>query len=107
MTANVPIPDELNAVRLEIKRLAERESELRRLILTDPETRTGNDWVAEVKEVTQDRCDLKELKACHPDIAAQFTFPQTITRIVLNGINEDGELVSARKMRAAKSGDAQ
>src|SRR5215469_4502969 len=103
--ANVPVPDELNAVRTEIKLLQAREAELKRLILTDPEAREGKNWIAEVKTVFQDRVDTKEMRACHPDIVAQFTFPLTTTRIELSGVTDDGELISARKMRAAQAGD--
>jgi len=54
---NTPVPDELNAVRLEIKRLAERESELKRLLITDPELREGKDWLAEIRVTHEARTD--------------------------------------------------
>jgi hypothetical protein len=105
---NTPVPDELAAIREQMKALESREAELRRLLLAHPDLREGAGWIAEIKTITQDRTDLKELRACHPRLVEEFTFPQEITRIVLSGITEDGELVSARKMRsAAKSGDAQ
>jgi hypothetical protein len=98
--SNLPPPDELAKIREDIRRLEERESTLRSIILSDPTARTGANWLAEVKTVQQSRVDLKELRACHPDIVAEFEFPTEITRIVLSGITEDGEVVSARKMRA-------
>lgn len=106
---NLPVPDELAAVREQIKRLETREAELRQMIFGDPEARTGKDWVAEIRTTTQQRTDMKELRAQHPAIVDEFTYPTEITRIVLSGIDaETGELVSARKMRsAAKSGDTQ
>src|SRR5215471_398497 len=99
---NTPVPDELNAVRLEIALLEERERELKRLLLENPDLREGNHWIAEVKQVHTTYTDLKELRAMHKDLVAEFTFPKTVTRIELSGVTEDGELVSARKMRAAQ-----
>jgi hypothetical protein len=98
---NTPVPDELASVRAQIRILEEREGALRSILLSDPTARTGANWLAEVKTVQQSRVDLKELRACHPDIVEQFEFPTEITRIVLMGIDQDtGEIVSARKMRA-------
>lgn len=104
---NVPVPDELAAVRAQLKALETREAELRQIIFGDPSARTGANWVAEIKTTKQDRVDLKELRAQHPTLVDEFVFPVEITRIVLSGIDaETGEIVSARKMRsAAKSGD--
>jgi len=103
---NIPVPDELNAVRLEIKRLEDREGELKRLILTNPDLREGKDWVAEIRVVHRTRTDLKEMRAVYPDLVAEFEFPTEITSVVLVGLSEDGELIPARKMRAAAKGDA-
>jgi predicted phage-related endonuclease len=97
---NTPVPDELAAVRADLKRLTTREAELRQILLSDPDTRTGADYLVEIKTVKQDRTDLKELRACHPDIVEQFTFPVEITRIELRGINDDGEIVSLRRKTA-------
>ena len=99
---NIPVPDELNDVRQQIKALEAREAALRAILLSDPTARTGASWLAEIKTVTQERTDLKELRACHPALVAEFTFPTEITRIVLSGLTEDGEIVSARKMRQAE-----
>ena len=107
MLPNTPVPDELAAVRAELKRLETREAELKAILLGDPSTRTGADWIAEVKTTQRETTDLKELRAAHPDLVAEFTYPLDVTRVVLSGITEDGELVSARKMRAAKTGDTQ
>jgi len=97
---NVPVPDELAAVRADIKRLEERETELKRLVLENPDVRTGASWLAEVKTVEATRTDLKALRACHPDIVDQFTLQVPVTRVVLSGLTEDGEVVSARKLRS-------
>jgi biotin-(acetyl-CoA carboxylase) ligase len=96
---NIPVPDELADVRDKIRSLTEREEELRRLLLNNPDLREGAAWLAEIKTTQQSRTDLKELRAHHPDIAEQFTHPTPITRVVLTGISEDGELISARRMR--------
>ena len=98
---NIPVPDELAAVRAQIKALETREAQLKQILLTDPSARTGASWIAEVKTVTQERTDIKELRAMHPDLVAEYTFPLTVTRVVLSGISEDGEVISGRKMRAA------
>ncbi len=99
-TPNVPVPDELAAIRSEIKRLEERETELKRLVLDNPDVRTGASWIAEVKTVDTTRLDVKELRANHADILDQYTFQVPVTRVVLSGITDDGELVSARKFRS-------
>ena len=99
---NVPVPDELAAVREQMKALEAREADLRRLLIANPDLRTGAAWLAEVKTVAQDRTDLRELRACHPDIVEQFTFPQETIRVVLSGITEDGEIIHARRVRAIK-----
>lgn len=103
---NVPVPDELAQVRDEMKRLEIREAELRRLLITNPDLREGAAWLAEVKEMTRETTDLKEMRHDHPDIVEQYTHALKHTRVVLSGITEDGEIVSARAMRSAeKSGD--
>jgi hypothetical protein len=104
--SNLPVPDQLAATRAEIKRLETLEIELRNALIANPDIREGAAWLAEVKVSQQERTDLKEMRANHPDIVEQFTFPVGITRVVLSGITEDGEIVSARAMRSAeKSGD--
>ena len=99
---NIPVPDALAAVRAEIKALEQRENELKALILANPDIREGAAWLAEVKTVTTQRVDLKELRAMHAELVDEYTFPTEVTRVVLSGIMEDGEIVSARKMRSAE-----
>lgn len=96
---NLPVPDELAAVREQIKKLQDREAELRQMIFGDPEARTGANWVAEIKEIETNRVDLKELRAMHKDLVEEYTFPQKTVRIELSAITSDGELVSLRKHR--------
>ena len=100
MADQLPPADELFAVRAEIKRLTGREHDLRSLMLSDPSARTGNSYAVDVVNVTTTRTDLKELRANHPDIVEQFTFPTTTQNVVLRGINEDGELTSLRRKTA-------
>lgn len=105
---NNPVPDELATVRAELKRLETREAELKQILLGDPDTRTGANWIAEIKTIQTTRFDVKELKAGHPDLAAEYTFTLPVTRVELLGVSEDGELISARKFRAAvQSGETQ
>jgi len=96
---NIPVPDELAAVRVQISMLQTREAELSALLLANPDIREGAGWLAEIKVTKQDRTDLKELRACHPDIVGEFTFPVEITSVVLSGITSEGEIISARRMR--------
>ena len=103
--ANTPVPDELAAVRAELKRLETREAELKRLLLDNPDLRTGAAYLAEIKTVSQQRTDLKELRAMHKDLLDEYTFPVEITRVELRGISEDGEILSLRKL--AKIGSDQ
>jgi hypothetical protein len=106
--SNLPPPDQLAEVRLKLKELEKMEAELKALILANPDIREGANWLAEVKTVTTQRVDLKELRAMHADLVDEYTFPSEVTRVVLSGITEDGELISARAMRSAeKSGDTQ
>jgi hypothetical protein len=97
---NIPVPDELALVRAEIKRLQERESELRRLLILHADLRTGADWLAEIKVTQRDTLDTKELRACHPQLVSEFTHAVPVEQVVLSGITEDGEIVSARRKRA-------
>jgi hypothetical protein len=99
--SNLPPPDELADVRAKIKAFEQRETELRQILLANPDLREGAAWLAEIKVSQQERTDLKEMRANHPDLVAEFTFPVEITRVVLSGITEDGEIISARQMRSA------
>jgi hypothetical protein len=100
-TDQVPPADELWAVRADIKRLTEREHELKALMISDPSARTGNSYAVTVTGVTTTRCDLKELRKMYPAIAEEFTFPVTTTRVELRGISDDGEITSLRRKTAA------
>jgi predicted phage-related endonuclease len=105
---NLPLPDQLAEVRLRLKELETREAELKQALLSDPDTRTGVSWIAEIKTVQTTRTDLKELRANHKDLVDEFTFQVPVTRVELLGLTEDGELISARKFRAAvQSGETQ
>jgi len=98
---NLPLPDELAQVRADIKRLEEREAAIRGILLSDPDTRTGASWIAEVKTLQQERVDWKELRANHPGITDEYTFPVQVTRVVLSGVDEHGEIIPARQFRKA------
>jgi hypothetical protein len=98
---NIPVPDELADTRAKIKALEQREAELKQILLANPDVREGANWLAEIQTVTQQRTDLEELRAVHPNLVAEYTFPVKVTSIVLSGISEDGEIVSARKFHQA------
>jgi hypothetical protein len=98
--ANLPPADELFAVRDQIKQLTGRERDLRSLMLSDPSARTGNRYLVEIRDVQTTRTDLKELKAAHPDLVAEYTFKVTEQRVELRGISEDGEITSLRRKTA-------
>lgn len=99
----LPPADELHAVREQQKILEAREAELRTLLLSDPSSRTGNSYVAELAEVETTRTDLRELRKMYPAIAEEFTFPAKVVRVVLSAITEDGEIVPARRAPKLKT----
>jgi len=94
---NTPVPDELAAVREQIKRLEERKAELTRLLILNEDLREGAAYLAEVKEIVTSRVDLKELRAMHKDLVEEYTFPAKTVRIELSVITDDGELISPRR----------
>lgn len=98
--SNLPPPDELAQVRDKIRRLTERETELRNLLIENPDVREGASYLAEIKVVKAPRTDLKELRHFHPTIVDEFTYMLEQTRVVLMGVTEDGEIVSPRKLKA-------
>ena len=100
---NTPLPDQLAALREQIKSLEEQEAAIRGQLLAHPELRTGAEWIAEIKTVQQSRTDWKELRANHPEVVEEFTFPTEVTRVVLSGITDDGEIISARAKRAQET----
>jgi hypothetical protein len=99
---NIPLPDQLAALRAQIKDLQEQESDLRRILIANPDTRTGNNWLVDVKTVTSQRVDLKELRAAYPEQVNEHSYPTETINVVLRGISEDGEVVSPRKIRSGK-----
>jgi len=97
---NTPVPDELYAVRTEIKRLEERENELKVLLIQNPELRTGASYLAEVQTSKRATTDWKELRAAYPRIVDEYTYHLDTTRVMLKGIDQDtGEIVSTRKLQ--------
>jgi hypothetical protein len=100
MPDQTPPADELAAVRAEIKRLQDRESDLRSILIASPDARTGNAWAAEIKVIKSQRTDLKELRAAYPKLVDEFTYPIETTRVDLAVITKDGELVRPAGRRA-------
>lgn len=97
---NIPAPDELAEVRAEIERLKQREDELRALLIEHQDLRTGAGYVATVKTQTQQRTDLKELRAAYPKEVEEHTHQFSYTVVKLLALTEDGELVNPRKLKA-------
>jgi hypothetical protein len=66
--------DELADVRSEIRRLEDREQELRIYLLEHPHDRTGIEHIATVREQRRSRVDLKALAAeIGHSVLQQFT----------------------------------
>ena len=101
--SNAPLPDQLAEIRAELKRLEEREAALRGELLAHPELRTGAAWIAEIRTVPVQRTDWKEVKAAAPELVAEHTYSLPVTRVVLSGVTEDGEIISARQKRAQET----
>ena len=98
VAAQLPPADRLAAVRAQMKALEEEEAGLRSLLLSDPSSRTGNRYLVEVREVTSQRVDLKELRALHPDIVDSQTWPVTTKRLELREIDEEtGEVTRIKR----------
>jgi hypothetical protein len=97
----LPPADRLAEVRQQLRSLTEQEAALKALVINDPSARTGNQFCVDVVEVASNRTDIKELRACHPDLVAEFTFQVKTTRVELRGISEDGEIISLRKKAAS------
>jgi hypothetical protein len=95
--SNLPPADELAKIREDIRALGDREGELRSLLLTDPSARTGNAFVVEISEVESRRTDIKELRAMHPDLVDEYTFPTKTQRVELRAVSEDGEITPLRR----------
>ena len=91
--------DDLADVREELKRLEQRETVLREYLIAHPDDRHGARFVAELKDVTTARVDLKELRAMYPTQVAEHTYDRTVQQVRLLGIGADGEVLSARAAR--------
>ena len=99
MTEQTPPADELFEIRDRIKFLIERERFLRNLMITDPSARTGNRYVADVKDVSTHRTDYVELRRAHPDIVDEYTYDVVEKRVEKLVITVDGELVRPSRSR--------
>ena len=100
--SNTPLPDQLAEVRAQLKTLQEKEAALKGQLIAHPELRTGASWIVEVRTVQQTQTDWKELRAAHPTIVEEYTFPREITRVELAGVDEHGEIIPARRFRVAQ-----
>jgi len=81
-----PVPDELARVRAQIARLREREQQLRRVLITDPETRIGGEYVARVVKQDMRHIPLVELREADPDLFMRLVKHRTVVQIRLSRI---------------------
>ena len=75
---NIPVPDELAAVRAEIKALQSQENELRRLLIDNPDMREGAGWLAEIKTVTTTARRYTGVARLQPRPRCGIHFPRAI-----------------------------
>lgn len=101
MADQLPPADELAEVRQQMDKLKQRADALRALLIGDKDSRTGNQYLAIVKDVPRRQFDLTEFRAGHKDLAEEYTHTVNDVRVELRGLTEDGEIVSARKARSA------
>ena len=99
--------DDLADVREDIRKLAEREAVLREYLIAHPDDRVGARWAAELKDVTTQRVDLKELRAMYPTQVAEHTYDRTVQQVRLVGVSEDGEILSLREVRKQEKNNVQ
>ena len=83
---NLGPADELADIRSQNRALEAREAVLRVTLLRDEEARVGKDYVAEIRETTTQRVDMRELKAMYPEQVAEHTFPAKTMSVVLRAI---------------------
>jgi len=95
---NVPPADELFAIRAQLKALETREAEIKAVLLSDPSSRNGNAYVAEIRSITTNRCDIKELRAAYPQEVDEHTHPVTTMRVELKAIDQEtGEILPVKR----------
>lgn len=100
MVDQIPPADELHAVRQQMDQLKQRADALRALLIGDKDSRTGNRYLAIVKNVPRRQFDLAEFRAGNKELADEYTHTVNDVRVELRGLTEDGEIVSTRKVRS-------
>ena len=86
---NLGPADELASVRERIRALEAREAALRLTLLHEPDAREGKEYIAEIRETTTQRTDLRELRAMYPEQVAEHTFPAKTVAVVLKRITAE------------------
>jgi hypothetical protein len=89
VSSQLPLPDQLVAIRGKIAMLKIEEAALRNILLTDPSTRIGADYIATVKEMTQYRVRGKELEKADPELFAKLATEVTATQVWLTKRDKD------------------
>lgn len=88
MAEQSPIPDQLAAVRKRIASLKAEETALRDILLADPSTRIGGDYVAVTREVATSRVANKDLLKADPALFAKLATTSVSVHVRL--IRRDG-----------------
>lgn len=81
MAEQIPIPDQLMRIRQQLAALKAEEEALRNILLSDPSTRIGSDYIAAVKEVVSYRVRGKELEQENPELFAKLA-KETVSKQV-------------------------
>lgn len=72
MSSQIPIPDQLMAIRQKIAALEADGRALRKILIRDPSARIGGDYVATVRTHVTYQVKSKELEKANPDLFAQL-----------------------------------
>ena len=78
-----PIPDQLVRVRGKIALLQVQEKALRDILISDPSTRMGGEYVAQVRDLATYRVSGKTLRKAAPEVFAQFATETVVKQVWL------------------------
>lgn len=84
MSSQVPIPDQLMILRNRIAMLKSEEAALRNILLSDPSSRIGADYIATVRDVVRYTIRGKELEKADPELFAKLATEVTATQVWLS-----------------------
>lgn len=75
------LPDQLAHIRARINALEAEENAIRNILIADPSTRIGGDYIAEIKDIVTYRIVGKELEKASPDLYLRLA-KETVARQV-------------------------